>query len=425
MSARSTNSSSSIAGAEWLSWPGTVRVFEALCAGDHTALAVGGAVRDTLLGRPVQDVDFATDAPPERVMELAQAAGLKAIPTGIRHGTVTVVADYRGFEVTTLRRDVETFGRHATVAFTEDWVADASRRDFSINALYADADGTVFDPLNAIADIEKPHVRFIGDALARVAEDYLRILRFFRLNAELETEDFDTESLSACVRGRAGLHGLSGERVAGELKRLLGAGGAVMSLRKMFDFGLLVEILHGAPNISRFERLAAIEAALDEEADAMLRLGGIGVFVREDAERLAATLRLSNVERDRLVMFARLPAVAEASDESELRRLVFRFGKDGAHDAALKSWACSEKPASNVAWRKLVQRIARLPVPEFPLQGADLVELGAAEGPAVGKILKQLEAQWLESGCTESRKNLLAAAKELVLTGAERTSGRQ
>ncbi len=422
MSDRSTTSPQTVAGAAWLTWPGTVRIFEALTARDHKVRAVGGAVRDTLLDRPVQDVDFATDAPPETVMALGRAAGLKAVPTGIDHGTVTLVADHHAFEVTTLREDVETFGRHATVSFTDDWAADAGRRDFTINALYADGDGTLFDPLGAIADIQKRRVRFIGDARARVQEDYLRILRFFRFNAELKTDRFEPDGLRACVRERSGLRGLSGERVAGELMRLLRAGGVIAALRKMFDYGLLVDVLRGVPNIVRFERLAAIETALGRKPDALLRLGGLGVFVAEDAIRLAAILRLSNAERDRLVAFARMPDVAETSDDGALRRLLFAFGTTGAGDAVLKSWAVSDALPSHDTWRACMTRVAEMPVPEFPLQGADLVDLGAKPGRRIGDVLKRLEAEWLESGCTRTKRMLIASAKALLDSEPERRS---
>ncbi|MEM7192501.1 MAG: CCA tRNA nucleotidyltransferase, partial [Pseudomonadota bacterium] len=211
----------SLKAAPWLRRPETVRVFAALCGDDGATRAVGGAVRDCLLGRPVYDVDLATTLHPDEVIARARGANLKAVPTGIAHGTVTVVADGVPFEVTTLRRDVETFGRKAKVAFTEDWAEDAARRDFTLNALYAGPDGTVFDPLGGYGDLMAGRVRFIGDAAMRIKEDYLRILRFFRFNASYGKGAFDPVGLSACVRERAGLRRLSAERIASELKRLL------------------------------------------------------------------------------------------------------------------------------------------------------------------------------------------------------------
>ena len=273
--------------AEWLSWPETQRVFAALGAQGNTVRAVGGAVRDTLLGRTVSEIDLASDASPETVMALAQKAELKVIPTGLDHGTVTVVVRDRPIEVTTLRKDVETFGRRAKVAFTDDWEADARRRDFTINALYANPDGTVFDPLNGLADIAACRVRFIGDPGARISEDYLRILRFFRFLADLNTTDMDADDIRACIRGRVGLETLSGERVHAELSKLLAAEGVVPALAAMFDNGLLVMLLGGVPHLPRLGRLIELEAGLHLEPDVMRRLAALAVIISEDAERLA------------------------------------------------------------------------------------------------------------------------------------------
>ena len=217
----------SLKGAAWLKRPETARVFAALAESGVETRAVGGAVRNSLLGLPVTEVDLATTALPQQVMALARKAGLKAVPTGIEHGTVTVIADGVPFEVTTLRRDVETFGRHATVAFTENWEEDARRRDFTLNALYAGSDGTVFDPLGGYEDVVAGRVRFIGDAEARIREDYLRILRFFRFNAYYGKGPFDADGLRASVSLRGGMAQLSAERIAGEVRRLLVAPQAI------------------------------------------------------------------------------------------------------------------------------------------------------------------------------------------------------
>jgi poly(A) polymerase len=219
--------------AEWLQWPETAKVFAALNAEGVETRAVGGAVRDALLGLPVTEIDLATTAVPQKVMTLAREAGLKAIPTGIEHGTVTVIVDEMPFEVTTLRRDVETFGRHAKVAFTEDWEEDARRRDFTLNALYADREGIVFDPLGFYADLMEGRVRFIGDAEARIKEDYLRILRFFRFNAYYGRGPLDADGLAASVKLREGLAQLSAERVAAEMRRLLVAPRAMRGLEAL------------------------------------------------------------------------------------------------------------------------------------------------------------------------------------------------
>ncbi len=286
----------SLAGADWLVRPQTRAVFDALAAGGFAARAVGGAVRNALLGRPVVDIDIATPARPEQVMAAARAAGLAAVPTGLAHGTVTVIADHVAHEVTTLREDVETHGRHATVAFTDDWAADARRRDFTINALYCSADGEVFDPLGAEADLAARRVRFIGEARQRIREDYLRILRFFRLTAEYGEGPPDPDSLAACVAEREGLARLSAERVRQELLRLLAAPRGPELVRAMQDYGVLAYVLPAAPRPALLARLAAIEAALGLAGDAVLRLAALAVELPDDADRLRDRLRLSNEE---------------------------------------------------------------------------------------------------------------------------------
>ena len=251
----------SLAGAEWLKRPGTLAVLAALNGDGVETRAVGGAVRNALLGLPVTEIDLATTAEPDRVIALAERAGLKTVPTGIDHGTVTVIVEGKPFEVTTLRRDVETFGRHAKVAYTTSWEEDAKRRDFTLNALYADRDGNVFDPIGGYGDLQAGRVRFIGEAEARIKEDYLRILRFFRFHAYYGKGAMDEEGLQAAVRLRAGLEQLSAERVAGEMRRILVAPGAIGAVEALFDHGLLTTVLGGVPRLVRFERLVAIEEA--------------------------------------------------------------------------------------------------------------------------------------------------------------------
>ena len=404
----------SLKDAEWLKRPETGRVFAALAASGVETRAVGGAVRNTLLGLPVTEIDLATTALPDRAMTLARKAGLKAVPTGIEHGTVTVVADGVAFEVTTLRRDVETFGRHATVAFTENWTEDARRRDFTINALYAGSDGTVFDPLDGYADLVAGRVRFIGDAEARIKEDYLRILRFFRFNAYYGKGPLDPEELAACVRLRDGLDQLSAERVAGELRKLLVAPQAVDAVEALFDYGLLTQLLGGVPRLMRFERLVAAEQALGLASDAALRLAALAVFVREDAERLAARLRLSNNELAVLALGAEDHAIAELPDEAAAKRALYRLGPCSFEAHVLLAAADAGIPPGDRNWREALRLADRWQAPEFPVRGTDIMALGAVKGPAVGEILRTLEAEWIASGFAMSREALLARAKEIT-----------
>jgi tRNA nucleotidyltransferase/poly(A) polymerase len=401
----------SLKDAEWLKRPETGRVFAALRGPAVETRAVGGAVRDTLLGLPVREIDLATTARPDQVMALAREAGLKAVPTGIEHGTVTVIADGVPFEVTTLRRDVETFGRHATVAFTENWEEDARRRDFTLNALYAGSDGAVFDPLGGYADLLAGRVRFIGDAEARIQEDYLRILRFFRFNAYYGKGPLDSPGLRAAVRLRAGLDQLSAERVAGELRKLLVAPQAMRAVEALFDYGLLAGVLGGVPRLERLNRLILIEERLGTVPEAMVRLAALAVFIEEDAERLAARLRLSNAEQSRLRLGAADHAKSGLPDERAARRELYRLGPENYQAAVLIAWADSGVASDDSEWRDALRLAERWRPPSFPLRGSDITQLGDLEGPEIGAILRRLEAEWIARDFALSREELLARAE--------------
>jgi tRNA nucleotidyltransferase/poly(A) polymerase len=403
----------SLKDAAWLNRPETGRVFAALKESGVETRAVGGAVRNTLLGLPVTEIDLATTALPEQVMRLARKAGLKAVPTGLEHGTVTVIADGVPFEVTTLRRDVETFGRHATIAFTEDWAEDARRRDFTLNALYAGSDGAVFDPLSGYADLVAGQVRFIGDAEARIKEDYLRILRFFRFNAYYGKGPLDPAGLEASVKLRDGMEQLSAERVAAELRKLLVAPQAMRAIEALFDCGLLPGLLGGVPRLERFERLIAVEDALGTAPDAMVRLAALAVFVAEDAERLAARLRLSNAERALLMLGAADHAASGLPDEEAAKRALYRLGPSAFAAYLLIAWADSGAASDDPSWRAAFGLPARWKAPSFPLRGSDIMPLGDLEGPEIGAMLRRLEAEWVAGGFALSREDLLARADAL------------
>jgi tRNA nucleotidyltransferase/poly(A) polymerase len=404
----------SLQDAPWLKWPGTCRVFAALSGDGIETRAVGGAVRNALLGLEVADVDFATTATPDKVMALARQAGLKAIPTGTDHGTVTIVADGVGFEVTTLRRDVETFGRHATVAFTEDWAEDAARRDFTLNALYVGADGTLYDPLGGYIDLAAGSVRFIGDAGARIQEDYLRILRFFRFNAYYGRGPLDEMGLAACVALRAGLAELSAERVWAELKRILKAPASVAAIETLFDYGLLTEILASAPRLGRFARLVAIETAQEREPSAALRLAALAVFVAEDARRLAARFKLSNAEQAMLALGANEALDQDLPEESAAKRLLYRSGPGSYVSRVLLAWAACGAACEDAAWQTALALPQTWQIPVFPLRGPDIMALGDFKGPKIGERLRAVERHWIDGGFAEDRAELLAKAKSLA-----------
>jgi poly(A) polymerase len=403
----------SLRDAAWLEQHATARVFDALSGEGIETRAVGGAVRDALLGRPVTEIDFATTAEPDRAMALARKAGLKAIPTGVAHGTVTVVVDGMAFEVTTLRRDVETFGRHATVAFTQDWAEDAKRRDFTLNALYAGADGTVYDPLGGYEDLLAGRVRFIGDAQDRIAEDYLRILRFFRFNAYYGKGALDDAGLSACVKLRGGLAQLSAERVWAELKRILVAPQATAAIEALSDYGLLTEILGGAPRLERLARLIDIETRFGKEPNAPLRLAALAVFVSEDASRLATRLKLSNAEQAVLALGAQEILDAMLPSETAAKTLLYRQGPETYVLQVLLTWAAVGKSEDDADWQRALSLPERWQAPEFPLHGPDITAVVDLKGPEIGEMLRKLEQQWIDSGFAMTRDELLAKAKTL------------
>ncbi len=375
--------------------------------------AVGGAVRNALLGRPVTEVDFATTARPEDVIRLAADAGIKTAPTGLAHGTVTLIAGGAPFEVTSLRRDVETDGRHATVAFGSGWAEDASRRDFTMNALYADAQGKVYDPLGGLSDLRAGRVRFVGDPVQRIREDYLRILRFFRFSAEYAQGGFDRDGLAAAIRERMGLLRLSRERVRMELLRILAARRAGETIEIMDEAGILLLLLGGVARRRHFERLREIESALKLEPNPILRLAALGIFVEEDAGRLAEKLRLSSQEAKELEGLSAIsPRISANSGKAALEVLLYKLGARAYLGRLLLAWAASDAAPDDKAWHFAAGLAAGWQRPSFPLSGADLIALGFTPGPALGALLKDLEEQWIAGGFTADREMLLDLAKQ-------------
>ncbi|HEY0185490.1 MAG TPA: CCA tRNA nucleotidyltransferase [Rhodopila sp.] len=347
------------------------------------ARVVGGAVRDALSGRPVADIDLATPSPPEVVIQTLQRAGVKVVPTGLVHGTVTAVVSGRGFEITTLRRDVETDGRHAVVAFTADWRQDASRRDFTINAMSMARDGTVFDYFDGTADLEAGRIRFVGDPATRIAEDYLRILRFFRFYARFGAAAPDADTLDALRAGIPGLARLSVERVWNELRRILGAPDPSEAVSLMDRLGVWPAVVPEATAVSRISGLPA---------DPILRLAAM---LTGDPLALATRLRFSNEDRERLVRLVATPAVTGSDDT--LRRLL---ADHQPADLIDRTWLDHDPSAR--------QRLSGIPRPVFPLEGRHVVALGIPSGPAVGALLREVRQWWLDGGCTAGRAECLA-----------------
>lgn len=380
----------SIARSAWLDNQPLQRVLAALDGDGEEVRLVGGAVRDALLGRPPGEVDLATTAPPPEVMRRAEATGLKAVPTGIDHGTVTVVSGGVGFEVTTLREDVETDGRHAVVRFGRDWQADALRRDFTMNALYARRDGQVIDLVGGLADLEAGRVRFIGDAEARIREDHLRILRLFRFHAGYGRGPLDPQALHAALRQREGIERLSRERIGREIIKLLKAPGAPETVTLMSETGFLNRVLGGVGHLAALERLARLEVELAEPVCALRRLGCLAVRIVEDADRLRERLRLSNSEHRRLVAMAQAGTVPRS--QLEARQLIYDRGSQGAEDLILQAAARDGVSKDDIC---SAMELARTwPVPAAPFKAADLQARGLAPGPRLGAALREAVRLW-------------------------------
>lgn len=408
----------SVAAEAWFQAEPLTRVMALLNADSAETRVAGGAVRNSLMGLPVADIDLATTLLPAEVIERAEEAGIKSVPTGIDHGTVTLVADGAVFEVTTLRRDVKSHGRHADVAFGNDWQEDANRRDLTINGLYADKSGRVIDLVDGMRDIESGTVRFIGDAAARVEEDHLRILRFFRFFALYGKFRPDADGLRACARAKDRLTTLSAERIWSELKKLLAAPDPGRALLWMRQSGVLTVVLPESEKwgIDAIPNLVETGKALGWKPDALLRLAAI---VPPDAERLSALatrLRLSKNEASALDAFARAPAIAETMAGTALDRLLYREGKSGivtrlrlaVSAARVDMDAKRALIERSMAFQALLKRAEAFEKPQFPVTGGDLVARGIEAGPALGEKLKELETLWVERNFALTKDELLA-----------------
>ena len=375
----------------WLTASATRAVMAALEAvgGPGCARFVGGCVRNALIGQPVADIDIATTLTPEQTDSAIRAAGLKSVPTGIAHGTVTAVAERRPFEITTLRRDVSTDGRNATVAFTDDWAEDAARRDFRLNALYADAEGRVFDPTGeGVADAEAGRIVFVGDPQTRIREDYLRILRFFRFFAWYGRGEPDAAALEACRALAPGMTRLSAERVSKELMTLLAAPDPRVAMAAMADAGVLAQVLPEARLNPLFG--ATVELNLDPVIRLMTLFPADERLVREASARL----RFANSTRDRLADAAKASSdVSLTMSDAEARAAIYRHGGRAVADALLRRWGAA--PEQGKSARRLLAIAEGWERPSMPVGGRELARLGVEPGPETGRLLKAFEEGWI------------------------------
>lgn len=391
--------------ADWISDPAAAAVLDALEAagGPGCAQFVGGCVRNAIMGCPVADIDLATVLEPAQVTSALQAAGLKAVPTGLEHGTVTAVSGGRGFEITTLRRDVETDGRRAVVAFTRDWAEDAARRDFTLNAVYADREGRVFDPTGeGLAAARAGRITFVGEADQRIREDCLRILRYFRFLARYGRGVPDAAALAACAARADSLATLPAERVLKELLSLLAADDPRPAVRLMASTGVLSRVLPDAGDLSRLDGLCEVEAAEGAGPDPLLRLGALFPATPAEVAREAERLRMSGAQRDRLIAAAgREPDLDSWMSPRQLRRALHILGAAVVQDRVRVAWARAPHGPASADWRRLLSEAATWSPRSIGVSGADVVAAGAPPGPRVGAILRELEAWWMDEDFPE------------------------
>ncbi len=403
---------------DWMTASATRAVVAALTVDGATVRFVGGCVRDALLGLSGKDVDVATPDAPDRVMTLLKAAGIKAIPTGVDHGTVTAVVQDRHFEITTLRRDVETDGRHAVVEYTDDWEADAARRDLTINALYADPDGTVYDPVGGLPDIEAGRMRFVGEATQRIEEDALRILRFFRFFAYYGRGQPDVASLDACATLAERVVSLSAERVAAELLRLYAAPDPLNALSMMAAAGVLQQVLPEATRIEPLHVLLQIEVSAELEPDALLRMAATvsEVGATAIADTIADRLRLSNGQRRRLSGLIAPPfAVVPDMSDHDMHVGLYRVGRAAFADLVWLTWSRLGVSANLMPQVKMA---ASWDIPKFPLRGEDVADLGVAQGPEIGSLLHEVEAWWIAADFAADRDACLRQLRDVARQSA-------
>ncbi|MBL0372012.1 CCA tRNA nucleotidyltransferase [Rhizobium sp. KVB221] len=409
-----------IASENWFKAEGLQRVLALLNRDDGEARIVGGAVRNSLMGIPLSDMDIATTHRPEAVQALAEAAGIKCVPTGIKHGTVTLVVDGKPFEVTTLRKDVDTDGRHAEVEFTDDWKADAERRDLTINALYADKDGEVYDYVGGLPDIASATIRFIGSAAERIAEDHLRILRFFRFFAFYGKGRPDAEGLKACAVAKKSIGALSAERIWAEMRKLLSAPDPFRALLWMRTSGVLTEVLPETEKwgIDAVPALVRAEDQFGWPVNPLLRLAAMVPPVSDRLEAMADRLRMSGAEREFLEAFSEFPNFVETISKTDWEKLLYQHGAAGsvarlklAIANALSKGEDDLDQLKRMGYlQKLLQATEQWQRPNLPVKGADLLAVGFKPGPEMGAMLERLEKDWIASNFSLTRDELVGLA---------------
>lgn len=386
--------------------------------GLENARYVGGCVRNSLLGEPVKDIDIATKLWPREVIAALEANNIRYAPTGIEHGTISAIVEGRAIEITTLRKDTQTDGRRAKVQFTDDWATDAQRRDFTCNALYCDSNGHVDDPLGSgIDDTLARKIVFIGKACERIQEDYLRILRFFRLYAWYGKGEIDQSGIEACKELKEGLSKLSAERVWSEIKKLLSAANPIHAIEKMDEIGIFKQIIGEEIDIERFKALVTIENELVKDADPVLRFMAL-LDRNRDFEKcnICEALRLSNDEKNRLRFAATFPKInLNAIEDKYIQKLLYKNSRRAFEDSIILQWSIDKSLKNYNKWRKILDIASEKKIPVFPIGGKDLLGLDVPKGPKMGLILAELENWWIEEDFPDDLELLKGQLKQIVI----------
>jgi poly(A) polymerase len=385
-------------------------------AGKGASRLVGGCVRDALLGITPLDVDLATQLLPQDVIAACAAAGIKTIPTGMDHGTITAIVDGKAFEVTTLRKDLDTDGRHATVAFTDDWQADTARRDFTMNALYCDADGQLFDPTGqGVADAHAGNVVFVGDPDQRILEDHLRILRYFRFAARFNKGELKGPALAACARHATAIANLSAERVWSEVKKILAVGDPRAAIKAMADSGVLAAVLPEGQSLTTFDALIELETNAFLDSDPMQRF--MALLPREDlaVARACGRLKLSNAEAERLKAWASdKTRIVSYLSAREVRQALYWMGNQAYLDRVRLCWAADPAPRRTIQWRTMLAFEGGFVAPKFPVDGNQAIAAGTTPGPVVGAVLAEVERWWVENDFIDDELSVIERLKAVV-----------
>ena len=392
----------------WLRSNSVQQIFSILEEIGAETRVVGGAVRNSILKLDVKEKDFATTAVPEEVITIFTAKGIKTIPTGISYGTVTIVIDSEEFEITTLREDIQTDGRHAVVKFGKDWSKDAQRRDFTMNALYLDRNGKLFDYVNGYQDCLVKKVRFIGSADQRIKEDYLRILRYFRFMATLGLGDFDKTTMSAILRNRQGLNQLSPERISMELKRIFSAPSANKIFETLVETGIFQILTGGVARLLHFQRLFELSIKFNLRINPAIMVYALAVFVTEDINRLVEKIFFLFSEKKRLLRIHEFVNIhsLEKTDQS-LTKLLYKYGRQITIEGVLIKFARGELPIKEFELELIIQNLNKLEIPIFEITGDDLISLGFKPGIQMGELLRKCELEWINSGFKLSKNELL------------------